>query len=207
MSKSGRPYRRDDILTLKGKLDRLVPPHTLDELLGIGRGKGRQLCDAGLIPFYLWSRHHKRGEERSVDTNDVEVFFDQVRRLCLKGAPAQPVSLTTVLNKAAARRVLSFGDVIRSILAGELRGYVAEPNKFGFASMLFEEEHVTGILERLAHPSRSGKMCLVDVARYLGMRAQGVHDLVTAELLPEPTFNGAWTFNASAVEAFRRKRA
>ena len=48
--RKGNQYELADVLALKEKLDRLVTPGALDELLGIGRGKGAQLCDAGLSP-------------------------------------------------------------------------------------------------------------------------------------------------------------
>ncbi len=121
-------------------------------------------------------------------------------------APARPITFTAVLNRVAARRVISFTDIIQSFLSGELRGYVAEPDKPGLASLSFEEAQVGQVLDHLAHPSRSGKMCLSDVAKHLDMRAKEVHDLVTAKQIPHPRFNGAWVFDAVAVEVYRHSR-
>lgn len=201
--RGGYQYDRADVLALKGKLDRLVTPGALDELLGIGRGKGAQLCDAGLLPFHMWNRHHRQGEGRSVDTADADAFFTRVSALALTVGPRRPVSFTVVLHRAAARRVLSFADVMRCILSGQLRGHLAAPGKPGFESLSFKEEDVIQVLDEISSPSRTGKMCLGDVVRALKLPAIAVHQLVKAKLLPEPIRHGGCLFDADAVEGFR----
>ena len=113
------------------------------------------------------------------------------------------MSFTIVLNRAAARRVLSFADVFRCILSGQLRGHLAAPGMPGFESLSFEEEDVIQVLAEISSPSRTGKMCLGDAVRALKLPAPAVHQLVAAKLLPEPTRHGGCLFDADAVEGFR----
>ena len=80
------------------------------------------------------------------------------------------------------RRVIDFPDVVRCLLAGTLRGHLPVGTK-GFGGMVFEEADATEILERMASPARSGKMCLRDVSRKLKIPGKAVHQLVAAKLL------------------------
>ena len=199
---NGTPqFARDDVMALGTVLARLVSPYVADGLLGISQGKVSQLVGAGLLPVHMWNRNHKNGEQRSVDTADVAALFDKVARLCLEAAPHKPIPFRTMLRMAVMRRVIDFPDVIRCLLAGTLRGHLPDGAK-DFGSMVFEEADATVILDRMASPARSGKMCLRDVSRKLKIPGKAVHQLVAAKLLAEPQRKSAYLFDADAVEWF-----
>ena len=200
-SKRGR-YPRADILAFRAKLDRLVTPHVLDVSLGIGHGHGTALCDAGLIPSHHWTRHGKKVETRSVDMADAEAVLRRLERLARPLPPDRPLSFTAVIQRALNRRVLSFADVMRCILSGQLRGHVADPRKPGLAAMAFEEAEVVRVLDDMATPSRCGKICLADVARSLHVGAKGVRRLVEMGLLPRLDCGKHFVFDMEAVKGF-----
>ena len=190
-----------EVMALGTVLVRLVSPYVADGLLGISQGKVSQLVEAGFLPVHMWNRNHKNGEQRSVDTADVATFFGKVARLCLDAAPRKPIPFRTMLRMAVMRRVIDFPDVIRCLLAGTLRGHL--PDGAGdFGSMVFDEADATEILNRMASPARSGKMCLRDVSRKLKIPGKAVHQLVAAKLLAEPERKSAYLFDADAVEWF-----
>lgn len=198
-------YSRSDLISLSAKLDRLVSPSHLDEALGLGRGRGRKFCDAGLIPVYHWKRNCKGGELRSVDLTDCERLLDGVRGLAQPGSPARPASFSEVLHRAAVRCVLTFADVMRSILSGQLRAFVTKPWKPGFASLSFEMDDVVQVLDELASPAKSGKMCLGDVVQRLRIPGKAVRELIQAGLLPELDRNVGLIFEADAVHQFEER--
>ena len=92
---------------------------------------------------------------------------------------------------------------MRCLLAGQVRGHVSWPGKPGFASLSFEERDVIETLDRMGTPGRSGNICPGDVVRRLSLLAAAIHQLVKADLLPPPTRNGAFIFDADAVDGFR----
>ena len=195
-------YLRDEVMALRRKLDRLVTPSTLSEHLGLGRGKGKQMADAGLLPVYGWNRHSKRNETRSICLSDADELFGRVVGAARLGAPVCLITFTGLLNRVAARRVVEFPDMMRALLSGALPVWITEADRSGFASLGFEEDDVVRLLDRLAGPEASGKICLGDVARRLGIAADGVHALVGAGLLPEPDRKGGLVFEVDAILAF-----
>jgi hypothetical protein len=201
--RNGTPqFNRDDVLALGVKLARLVSPYVADEALGTSQGKVSQLLDAKLLPVHRWNRNHKNGEQRSVDLADVGALFGKLERLCLPVAPGKPVTFTTMLRMAANRRVIEFPDVIRCLLAGQLRGYMPPGAIAKCSSMVFEKADATEVLNRLGSPARSGKMYLRDVSRKLKIPGKAVHELVAAKLLAAPERKSAYVFDADAVEWF-----
>jgi hypothetical protein len=195
-------YLRQEVAALRTRLDRLATPSALDGLLGIGRGRGRQIVDAGLVPVFGWNRHSKRNETRSVDVADADALFRAVADVARQDAPECPVGFAALVNRAMARRVVAFPNLMRALVSGAIAVWVLEPWRPGFASLGFEDVEVVRLLDRLSNPEASGKIYLGDVGRRLGVSSDGVRALVGAGLLPEPRKAGGLVFEASAVSAF-----
>lgn len=201
---NGYNYARSDIEALKEKLSRLVSPGVADIMLGMGRGKTAQLAEADLVTVYQWHRHHRNSEQRSVDLEEIEGIFDRIRNLCVVSAPARPLAFRTLKSMATARRVVSFVDLIRCLLSGQLRGYLADPSVPRLGGLVFEQAHAEAAMDRMSSPARTGEMVLGDVVRCLGIPAKAVHQLVGEGLLPRPRRVCAYIFGADAIRAFRK---
>ncbi len=198
-------YARTDIQVLSGKLSRLVSPGASDRLFGMRKGKTAQLAEAGLVAVHWWNRSHRNGEQRSVDMADLDALFERIRRLASAPAPARPVTFDALQRMAAARRVLSYIDVIRCLLAGQLRGHLTDAATPGLAPLVFEQSDAEEVLGRLASSSRTGEMVLGEVVRRLGIPAKAVHQLVGEGLLPRPRRVCAYIFDADAIRAFQEE--
>lgn len=205
-ARNGTPqFARSDIDALKARLSRLMSPGVADTVLGIGRGRTAQLVEAGLITACHWNRNHRNSEQRSVDVADIYALFDRVRSLATSAPPAQAVTFESLLKMATARRVVTFIDVIRCLLSGEIRGHLADTGTPGLASLAFDRADAEQMMDRLASPAQTGKMVLGQVTRRLGIPAKAVHQLVAEGLLPRPQRVCAYIFDAHAIEAFRNE--
>lgn len=203
----GCDYARSDVEALKEKLSRLVSPGVADVMLGMNRGKTAQLAEAGLVTVHQWHRHHRNSEQRSVDLREIERIFERIRYLCVVSAPARPLTFRTLQAMATARRVVSFVDLIRCLLSGQLRGYLADPLAPKLDGLVFEQADAEAAMDWMSSPARTGEMVLGDVVRCLRIPAKAVHQLVGEGLLPRPRRVCAYIFSTDAIRAFRKEFA
>ena len=146
-------YAPADVVALKTRLDRLMSPYAADRMLGVSKGKAEQLIEAGLLPVVNWNRRNRQGEGRSFDSADIEALLQRVREFALDHPPRTGISFTKVLVLAARRRVIAFPDVVRLLVNGRLRGYIAYPEDAGLSAFTFEETDAREVLNEMVRQS------------------------------------------------------